>query len=341
MMLGLFGKTARPAAPQQASGGASCFGKLPLHGDFIRHNLQLREARALEQWLQEGVGWLARKYPAGWPEPCRNFPCCHFLQSGGEQERTLIGVLAPGRDRSGRHYPVVLFTHSAERLFHEMRALPPLVYRDFLAAADAVCRHDWQDEPLAQLLQRVDGLETALPPLQRRPLLAQQIELLQAVPMADFWEGIAPELDADERERLFQTLFNALRTVARRSAAHTPWGLRLPIPSAGDQSPAVIFWLQLVESILEDRTWRAHCFWSREPQQPYSDLTLFFRPLPASFLPALLNAETDVNTTFDLMREWPSLQEFRSRVDLKRLLSDPQASLLDVLYRVGRREVLA
>jgi len=55
-----------PAAANEMLIG--CVGKLPLHAEFIKHNLKVREVVALDNWIQEGVTLLNRLHGESWKE---------------------------------------------------------------------------------------------------------------------------------------------------------------------------------------------------------------------------------------------------------------------------------
>lgn len=340
-MFGLFTKTAKPRPTTVQMDQIGCFGKMPVHPDFIRHNVKSREAIAFEKWVQEGIGLITRKHSEGWPEIYRAFPRYHFLLIGGEQERTLAGSLMASRDKSGRHYPFSIFVSAEAQLFREMQAVVPMVYLDFFRNTEKIFGENWTTEPLGLLTGMVDGASHRDTGLIRRQLLEQQIALLQQIPMQQLWQQILPDAGCEGRERLFAALFGALRTVVRRGPIRTNWGIRLPIPAEGDQTPFVVFWMQIIESVLEDRSWRAHSFWSQASVDHPAALTVFFKPLPGSFLLQLLNPGINDGSVIDLTRPLIAPQEELSCIDLKRLLASETASLLDILYKAGRREVLS
>ncbi|BCR03016.1 hypothetical protein DESUT3_00850 [Desulfuromonas versatilis] len=339
-MFGFFAKTTRAQAPRLPD-QFGCFGKLPIHSDFIRHNLNAREMLGFEKWVQEGVGLITRKHSGGWPENYRNFSRFHFAQVGGDHERTLVGTLVASRDRSGRHYPFTVCAVAEDPLFREMQAVLPLVFGDFFRSAEGLCAEHWTSEPLGVLTSRVDCLGRRDTGLTRRHLLEGQIGLLEQATMGQFWAAALPGADAAARQQLFNTLFSALKTVVRRGPTRTNWGIRLPIPGEGDQRPAVVFWMQVIESILEDRSWRAHYFWCRGEAGRPAGLTVFFKSMPGSFLLQLLNPQLDDGSIFDTSRELARAAEIRCGGELERLLARDEVPMLEVLYKAGRREVLS
>ncbi len=336
-MFGLFDKTT--ATPVDFSRlRPCCFGKMPIHADFIRYNLSTREASNLEKWLQEGVACIARKHPKGWPPVYRNFPLHHFVLSGSEQEMSLIGSLTSSQDKSGRVYPFATMASISGRLFHSNRATLPLIHQDFFRDCETLIESARDTRTVPALIQQLDALATDSPLVQQRELVEMQIRLLKSVSLKNYWNGL--QVATAEREQFWCAFYDIMKTVQNRGPCRTNWGIRIPIPSEDDQTPYVVFWVQMIESILEDRFWRAHYFWNKGNDDSHASMTLFFRPLPPSFMLPLVNQTLDDNAVFDLGREWRGLPSFTSRVDLRRLLENDDIPMLDVLYRTGRREML-
>lgn len=336
-MFGFFDKNS-PLPAGSSKIRPSCFGKMPIHSDFIRYNLTTREAGAFEKWIQEGVACIARKHPKGWPPVYRNFPVHHFVLSGSEQETSLIGSLTSSQDKSGRVYPFATLAAVGGGLFYNNRATLPLVHEDFFRESEALMEDARNMASVPALTQKLDELAAETPLYQQRELLEHQIRLLENVPLKNYWAGL--QIPVEEREQFWCSFYDIMKTAQNRGPSRTNWGVRIPIPSEKEQTPYVVFWVQMVESILEDRFWRAQYFWNKGDGDHNACLTLFFRPLPPSYLLPLVNQMLDDNAIFDLGREWQSLQAFKSRVDLRRLLENDDIPMLEVLYRTGRREML-
>ncbi len=317
------------------------FGKFPNHGDFVRYNLANRETTAFEKWLQEGVSCITRRYPKGWPDLYREFPCHNFVMTGSEQEHNLVGNLVGSRDKSGRTYPFATLALVNGTLFHHHRASLPLTCSRYFAEAQklvASLSNVASSKAIAEQLEKLAG-RFELPA--ERDLLEQRIKTLSQHTMQEYWQELPESLATEERERLFFALFDFLRTVSKRGPSKSHWGVRLPLPSGAKPVPFVVFWVQLIEAILENRFWRAHYFWNETALGQASYLTLFFRPLPPSHLLSLLDVNSKDNIIFDVLKESRSLPNFKSNIDLRRLLDKETTPLVDVLYRIGRREILA
>lgn len=339
-MFGLFSKTAQPQAAPRLPELVGCFGKMPIHGDFIRHNVQARESVAFENWVQEGIGLITRKHPGTWPEVYRSFPRLSFVLVGSEQERTLAGALVASQDRSGRPYPFGVLVATEDRLVRELPPLVPHIYRNFFQESAEICSARWSQEPLSLLTGRIDRISRRDTGLTRRQLLDSQIEPLKSLSLGEFWQSTFAGATASSRVRLFDTLFGALNTVALRGPSRISWGLRLPLPTLGEPGPWVMFWLQLIDALLAGHDWRASYFWNAAGELHPPRLTVFFRPLPGSFLLQLLNPAVDDGSIFDLVREGTKPGEACCSPELTQLLARDEVSMLELLYKAGRREAL-
>lgn len=339
-MFGLFAKTCRPQVTTRLSELVGCFGKLPIHGDFIRHNVQCAEAAAFENWVQEGVSLVTRKHPETWPEIYRNFPPLNFVLVGEAQQRTLVGALVASQDRSGRPYPFSVLLASDDDLLREMQPLVPYIFQNFFQETAEIVTAKWSHEPLTRLISRVDGISRRDTGLTRRQLCDSQIVLLRDISLGQYWQSAFAGAEAPTPEQLFSTLIDTLKTVLRRGPSRISWGLRLPLSESAEPRLQVMFWLQLLDAMLGQCPWRAHYFWNGAGPQHPARLTVFFRPLPGSFLLQLLNPTVDDGSIFDLTRESIKTRQYNCDPELQQLLTRSETTMLEVLYKTGRPEAL-
>lgn len=97
-----------PGAPLTAAPAIGWFGKLPCAGDFVHRRLPYPVMEAVDNWLQQGLGQLRTTHAADWracyeAAPMWNCAIPATITRGGQ---TLIGLLAPSRDRVGREFPL-------------------------------------------------------------------------------------------------------------------------------------------------------------------------------------------------------------------------------------------
>lgn len=92
------------------------WGKLPGHGDFVRHGVRHAEDEAWEAWL-EREGML--NLPAG-KEPAR-IPIAFVLPPAAlpfAPRRFVFGVILPSHDRVGRPFPLLVYQKAHARWAH-------------------------------------------------------------------------------------------------------------------------------------------------------------------------------------------------------------------------------
>lgn len=104
MILGLGGK---------GQDGVGCYGKLPLHGDYVSHQCDGAEARRLTAWLDEGYRL------TGGTDDIENPATCFVLP--GRKKGSLYGRIWPSADSSGtRRFPFALFAEASVRVLTEL-----------------------------------------------------------------------------------------------------------------------------------------------------------------------------------------------------------------------------
>ena len=106
------------------------FGKLPCVGDFAHRRLPYPLIEALDGWLQHGIAHMRATDPQNWRDAYQNSPTwnCAIPAAITRSGMTLVGLLAPSRDRVGREFPLCAGV-----------ALPPEASTALLLAES----HDW------------------------------------------------------------------------------------------------------------------------------------------------------------------------------------------------------
>ncbi len=87
---------------KKTTAGVGCYGKLPLHGDYVSHQGESPEARRLTTWLDDGYRLTGGRDDQTAPET-------RFLLHG-RKKGAIFGMLWPSIDHSGtRRFPFSLF----------------------------------------------------------------------------------------------------------------------------------------------------------------------------------------------------------------------------------------
>ncbi len=210
-----------------------CFGKLPLHGDFIRHRAGA-DLQDLDRWVQAGL--MATRGRADWAAAWQDAPPSRFLRvSGG---RVLAGVLVPSRDSAGRDYPFMVACVIDDRATRKQPALAPLLAARFLDAAEALARRAWPaGSGYREVQAAVDGLagDADVRDAERR---------LSALLDEPYGRSLEEDLGAfDDRGVLL--LANAASLLGPRSRPR----FALTLPGRGDDAHGVARWLAVVAAV--------------------------------------------------------------------------------------------
>lgn len=117
----------------------SCFGKLPVHADFIRQNAGF-ELNDMDTWLQGGLLALKNALGDGWTQAFETAPTVRFLRHYPDRKTLLVGVFAPSKGKAGRHYPFMVATAINDKVVYNQSGLIPLIVDDYLLAAEALIK---------------------------------------------------------------------------------------------------------------------------------------------------------------------------------------------------------
>ena len=241
---------------QAASLAAVCFGKLPTHGDFVRHHVGGpdggRGLQALDTWLQRGLVQAHRRLGVGFEASFDAAPGICFVMDPPAGDHVLAGVLRPSRDAAGRRYPFLVAV-SIPRSRVDGRRLPswPLRYQAFFAEATAlvadVVAQRLADEHLPDRLAVLRDL------FDHTPFLVDYEYRLRQAQVWPLW-GRAWGASEDGRKYVL------LKNLSEGFAAARGWPERLPLrfpyPSAA-KAIDVSFWLETC--------WRLH---GKPPAKP-------------------------------------------------------------------------
>lgn len=336
-MLRFINKQNRPETQVVIHDLVGCCGKLPLHSDFIRHNLKIREAVALDSWIQEGVTLLNRRYEQKWMRVFQLSPNFRFVFVGAENDKTLAGVIAPSRDKIGRDYPFVLFRASDAAALKQDQAVAPLAFADLYPQVDLLVRQAQQDKSLESLLAQINSDSVFHSNLMLQNCNEHLQQSLGNSTIGEFWDEVLPSAEPNIRVAFMYVVISSLQTVARRSPQRVHWGLRIPLPSGEPVNKHLAFWLQLSNTVLKGRNWRANLIWNPPVPGIPSRLLLFFHQIPASYFALLIDPRRSDDTVLDVLEEIEGLNADPMQVSKYHFPSD--MTLQEVIDEVANTVV--
>jgi type VI secretion system protein ImpM len=251
------------------------FGKVPVHGDFIRHNVAGAEIDLLDQWLQNGIVSSRTPLGAGWDAAFDATRPQRFLFQPPQTGRVVAGVIAASKDRPGRRYFSIVHTVVDPSLLGGEATLLPAVLGPFLDAAEREAVSGGQGGDLKGFLAKVDAL----------PLPAGLEEGKKAIlsfaagrPAQQAWQDM---FGAADDPRKYLLVHNLVETF--KGGPVPRYALRVPgVRGAVEAS----FWLELVRKLARRKGLPTLTLWGEPEGGGAPGLTALLDDLKATyFLP--------------------------------------------------------
>ena len=307
---------------------AGCLGKVPNHGDFVRHRASTPTMRAFDEWLRKGLYHARQHERSDWKVRYDQAPSIRFLFWGDRPQapNALLGVLRPSRDKSGRTYPFLVTCElPADALM--VRHLPHLPVRatSFYKAAEAVvARATAGDIPYEEIPTVVEEME---PKVALRPTVPREHRrYLKNETLGTYLEAIFGHFDGSEKYRLFSNLLDVLLPLQNGTPIHLNYGLEFPLhPNSERRIDVASFWLDLVLRILDYPPIHPSVFWTEpEDKAESSRMDLFLdAPEPTSLFGIL--APSRANGQLYLLR----VEGEKSPADAALSIPERYGTLLD------------
>ena len=280
------------ASQLQHDGSFGYVGKAPWQPDFVKLNLNSREAIGMDHWFREGIARASRR--DDWQQGQ-----CLFFMAGSQDEANVIGVSLPSLDSHQRHYPFIGFVlcnsqhyqlHPAALLLQQGRSLSSLhqLTQSLSRAGSAPVM-----EPFA------DGLRDIALSLRAPTDLARQFDGFRHLPMSQLWRDI--DMHGAARSQFVHNSCQLFRQLSLRGDQCSHLGFRFPMPSMAQEGIYVgAFWLHLIAMRLADRHWRPWFFYQWGDTVLSPSLTVFVRPPAASNFAAIWSSVATNHQVVDI-----------------------------------------
>jgi type VI secretion system ImpM family protein len=280
---------------QASSQSATFFGKIPTHGDFVRHQAGGAGVRALDEWFQRGVYAARQRYGQVFDEVYDAAGTLGFyFQSRNE---ALVGVMGAGRDRVGRRYPFAVLHEGADQIAssQDLAQIP-------------VRRKGWFDQAHQLVEEALAGHldHHALPEQEALPQPAGSDgrgfqTYLRETNLFDFWTRLWGHPDDSRKYLVFKNLLDILTPLQGQVPGHFPLALRFPLCPDG-QTPAYDagVWLSLTMRLLHDAECRPSFFWTLTGASADPLLLLVLQPPKADTFAHLFVRDAHFHTLCDL-----------------------------------------
>jgi type VI secretion system protein ImpM len=303
---------------------AGCFGKVPIHGDFIRHNVG-PEVDRLDEWLQGGIVSSRTAMGAAWDASFDAMPPQRFLYQSGNG-RVVAGVMTASVDRPGRRYPFLVFTLlDPKTMGGEITALPA-VLSAFFQHAEEEARTGWQGLDLKSFLVRIDSLAL---PSDFEEAKQSILKFVAGQTNQAFWNA---QFGSDQDPRKYMLIHNLVETL--RGGTVPKYALRFPRVT-GD--PEVSFWMELCRRLSKRPSLPTLSLWGKGREDGEPGLTVVFDDLKANYFSPFWWPERKNNLLFPLADPVkapdPRLQQAKDRY--APILDDGAMRLATLMVKLG------
>lgn len=315
-----------------------CFGKLPLHHEFIKHRVLLSELVHLDRWYQTAYYHLTRTYNGDLKTMFLRMPLQHFIYFTPTQ-LPLLGTLLPSSDKSGRAYPFVTFRLVEHPLAREFPWLIPASFAPYFQAAENLCKTPWQTQLLSTLFADIDGLKQAAAKISRHDILEKTVAELKQYSFSEFWQQLTALHSGLAIASFIGTVLTEFSQLTKRIKQGQVTGLRLPLLDGVLHQTSIIFWLQLLDILLQQH--KSHCqiFWHQTNAWHAASLLIYFKALPPAGLSRLITTDFIDNQLIDVIRLTQLQPDYA--VKFNSLNLNLTASLLQMLQVWSKPQTLA
>jgi type VI secretion system protein ImpM len=303
---------------------AGCFGKLPIHGDFIRHNVG-PEVDKLDEWIQGGIVSSRNAMGNAWDASFDGTPPHKVLyQAGGG--RVVAGLITSSIDKAGRRYPFFVFTILDPKTMGGQITALPAVLSSFFARAEEEAKTGWQGLDLKSFFVRIDSLAL---PSDFEEGKQSIITFVAGQTNQAFWNGL---FGSDQDPRKFMLIHNLVETL--KGGVVPRYALRFPRVT-GDAE--VSFWLELCRRLGRRATLPTLSMWGGGREGAESGLTLVFDDLKVNYFTPFWWPEKKNNLLFPLADASsgpdPRFQQAQARYSP--ILNDGTMRLSTLLEKLG------
>ncbi len=261
----------KKAIPKYTRDWIAYSGKLPLHAEFIRYHITPGITADYDRWLQQAYGeWQKQKTQASL---LQELPTHYFVQYGTvEQPLPILGMLTTSQDLSERVYPFSLIRILEHPLAREFRTVIPLLYEETFLQLTQIMSCDWKQTNLANIQQQMDNLRYCNSQMTRRDALEMVVAQLNQINVGQWFDDMNLVIHPLDVKQLIEKLKN--KEII---------GLRLPLPNQLALLPVVVFWLQLLETCLDDKQSSWNFYWHGAGAHHRAALHFYVHPMPAKY----------------------------------------------------------
>ena len=199
--------------------------------------------------------------------------------------------------------------------------LVPVLYQDYFSSVGAAFKIAQGEVGLPMFFEQVNRLNQTVTTMTRKNALQLAIDSLHEVRVQDL-----------AIENLDKVMTSALTAILSAK------GLRLPLATGKSFISSVLFWLQIIDVLVADRSSRWQIFWHDQTSEYKAAMTVYFKPIPPAYFSHLLLQNCRAQGLIDVMYEARQLEKAAEQIT--DLCSCANMSLMQLSQRLTDQKIL-
>lgn len=248
----------------RGSSTATCFGKIPSRGDFVKGAGQHRLINVLDQWVSLAMEHLSEnpRWKIAYDSAC----AVDFAFVGARSRLSVVGHLRPSNDSSGRRFPFIAAA-TVERDDSLMFRCAPAGMGYSFGSLARICESGVKGADVAQLLSELDAVDCA-----------NDFEMaIQADPLGNFVRrttlgslaGMLGFSSCASLRRSILAIGLLMRPVLGQGELAISRDVYLPLPAdERNRNLVAAFWIYLVTAFFRKTAVEAQFIMERRTQSP-------------------------------------------------------------------------
>lgn len=305
---------------------ATCFGKIPSRGDFVKGAGQHQLISLLDRWVSQSMEQLSEdpRWKIAYDSAC----AVDFAFVGARSRLSVVGHMRPSTDASGRRFPFITAA-TIERDDSLMFRCAPVGLAHSYGTLARISESGVNGADVAPLLAELESINCA----------GDFETAVQADPLGNFvrrtsLDALAAMIGSPSAERVRRIILAIgllMRPILGQGTVAIDKDLVLPLPTDERYRNLVAgLWLYLVTAFLRKTTVELQLIIERRAESPH--LVIGFNGAAASTLLAALSPETSTDKVISLLDpEWieeqPDLSNDFGVAKLSAYLDQPAITL--------------
>jgi type VI secretion system protein ImpM len=248
----------------KAHASATCFGKIPTRGDFVKGTGQHQLIQVLDRWVSQAMERLSEN--PRWKIAYDTAAPVDFIFAGARSKLSVAGHLRPSSDASGRRFPFIAASTIEREDSLVFRCAPAGLGKSFNTLA-RICEAGVNGTDVGELLTSLESVNCA----------ADFEAAIQADPLGNFvrhtsLESLASMLQQPDTltvRRIFLAIGLLMRPILGQGAIGIEKEIVLPLP--GDEryrNLVASLWIYLVTAFLRKTASEAQFIIERRESSP-------------------------------------------------------------------------